>query len=255
MIFASRPALAQLLLEEGKVERTVNPGETIVASLSIHNTASYGVNVRLYWEDFMYTPPYDGTKKFLPAGSLPTSAIDMVRFDPQNITMEPFTKQKINYTIRVPQDIKGGYYGVLFAEQDLEEASKATGVRIISRVGCLFFLEAVDKNKSAKLENLFIEDGSLIGAFVNEGDVIEIPKAVYYVLDSEGLAVSRGEIEEFYLPMNDRYQFKIAIPEELDRGRYNMVLTFDLGEGGSIVKEINFVKDVNSNIELLAISD
>ena len=63
----TRTAFAQLLLEEGKIKLNVQPGETVMNSFFIDNTSSESFPVKVYLEDFVYVPPFDGKKNFLPA--------------------------------------------------------------------------------------------------------------------------------------------------------------------------------------------
>ena len=60
----TRTASAQLFLEQGKVKLTVNPSENVSQTLMVHNTPDKAVKVHVYWEDFEYITPYDGSKKF-----------------------------------------------------------------------------------------------------------------------------------------------------------------------------------------------
>ena len=112
-------AQAQLFLEQAKVSLDVSGGEHLNGSLLIHNTSSEAVNIKVYWEDFEYKPPYDGSKNFLPAGTAPASASQWVTFSPQTFSIPAFGQQKIDYTVSVPSQIQEGHYGVLFFERSV----------------------------------------------------------------------------------------------------------------------------------------
>src|SRR5277367_6586617 len=88
-------AHAQLFLEQGKLVIAVSGGEHTNGSLLIHNTSSEVANIKVYWEDFEYKSPYDGTKNFLPAGTSPASASEWVTFSPQVFTMPGFGQQTV----------------------------------------------------------------------------------------------------------------------------------------------------------------
>src|SRR5258708_4363490 len=95
-------AHAQLLLEQAKVSLDVSGGEHRNGSLLLHNSSSEPVTLRVYWEDFEYESPYDGTKNFLPAGTAPASASQWVTFSPQTFSIPAFGQQNIDYTVSVP---------------------------------------------------------------------------------------------------------------------------------------------------------
>ncbi len=250
-ILAPASARAQLLIEEGKVNLTVDPGQTIVNSLLVHNTSAEAFHVKVYWQDFKYKEPYDGKKDFLPSGSAPDSMAGWITFSPQEFDLPAYSKQKVTYTLKVPGEVKGGHYGVLFFEKGSLEKDKRTGVRVVTRVGCLFFTEARDRNKGGKIEALSLQGAALTGVFRNAGDVIVLAQGIYYIMDKEGMVIDRGELSRFYLPPAAKADFKLELPENLASGKYTLVLTFDLEEGDTLVKEVDLEKTDQNTIRLL----
>ncbi len=247
---------AQLMMDTTRVELEIAPSSSIVDSMSVYNTTDHEVNIRVYWQDFVYTPPFSGKKDFLPVGASDYSLGDWIRFSPQEFLLAPKESQKINYTIQVPANIHGGYYGVLFFEQIPKETeAKNKGVTIITRMGCLFYLESKDKIKKVFIDNIAGDIKSITGEIFNQGDVFVFPKGIYYILDAEGLVVNRGELEKIYLTPGNRAKFKIDISDDLARGNYTLVLTFDLMKGDSVVKEIDFQKSEFSEIQILQTRD
>ena len=250
------PSSAQLLIERSKVVETLSPGETLVGEVFLHNSSpDTPFSVKVYWEDFKYLPPFNGKKEFLPAGSTPGSLAKWANFSPQQFTLDPKTKQPINYSIQLPPDAKGGYYGVLFFERGDMQPSGQIGVNIIFRLGALFFIETVNKDKSAEITEVKIAESDILGLFSNLGDIILFPKGIYYILDGDGLVAERGELEKIYLPAGEKAEFKVSIPEALKAGDYTVVLTFDLDEGDSLVKEIDFNKAQGGRIEITGLRD
>ena len=71
-------ASAQLIIEQGKVREVVKPGQTLTGSINVHNRSKNPMTVVTYWEDFDYVAPYNGNKKFLPAGSSKNSCSSWV---------------------------------------------------------------------------------------------------------------------------------------------------------------------------------
>ena len=109
LLFTST-AFAQIFLEEGKIFRNVDKGDLINESMVVQNTSDESIDVLVYWEDFEYQPPYEGSKKFFPAGTTNNSANSWISYSPQKFTLAPHGKQKISYVIDVPPNAKGGYY-------------------------------------------------------------------------------------------------------------------------------------------------
>lgn len=234
---------AQILIEKGKVERTVQPGGTVMESFTVNNTTDKPVKVKAYFEDFIYEAPFDGKKKFLPAKTTDHSVSGWVNYSPNNFTLAPYGRQKISYIIKVPQDAKGGYYGVLFFEEDSGEVTpQKLGIRIVTRVGSLFFIETNNKSKQSLVKNITADGSTVEGEFHNAGDVIIIPNGTYFVMNQEGVALDRGEVDKLYLPPGESGRFSLDIDQNIPQGKYTVILTFDLQEGDVVVREVELEK-------------
>ena len=251
LLFFCQPSYAQLLMEKSKVQLTVDPGDTIVDSIALHNTSERPMELTIYWEDFEYLPPFDGKKKFMPAGTSPYSMAHWISYSPQEVTIPPQSKKDINFTIKVPRSATGGHYGVFFFEQGSRAKSDVTGVTIVTRLGSLFFIETAGKNKTSSLKDLTADGNRLEGIFVNQGDVILFPEGIYYIMDKEGLVSERGELDKIYLPPAQEAAFGLDVPNSLKAGEYTLVLTFDLGDGYSVVKEVDFRMNTDSTFDIL----
>lgn len=256
LMFSAPSAFAQVFIEQGKVEHLVSPGEKISAEVTIDNTTGKSVKVSIYWEDFMYQSPFDGAKKFAAAGTLPTSMAKWIQFSPRELILPAFGKASIAYVIQVPPNASGGYYGVLFVEPHNKELNTTDkGVRIITRVGSLFFVETGDRQKSARLDQVEFHSSELNAKLYNEGNVVLIPQASYYVMDREGIALDRGQLKKNYIPMNAAVDLSIAMSDDLPLGDHTLVLTIDLQDGDVLVKEIEFTKSSNKQYRLKTIRD
>lgn len=252
---AVRPASAQLLLETGKVALSLAPGETAVGEIKINNMTDKEVSVKAYWQDFIYTPPFDGNKKFLSPTTTSYSCTQWVSFNPQDFILKPFEKKIISYNIKFPAQAQGGYYGVLFFENSTGKKDSKTGVSVIARVGCLFFLETAGSLKSASVVDTSAVASRIEGEIQNKSQIILIPKGIFYIMNGEGMIVDRGEVDTFYLPPGQDVPFFINISDKVSSGTYTMVLTFDLGDGASLVQEIDFERSDNSVLKILQVRD
>lgn len=256
MFLSCVSAHAQVFIEQGKVNHVVSPGDQLSDSVTVHNTTDGNVRVRMYWEDFVYVAPYDGAKKFAPAATLGSSLASWVQFSPQYTELGPFAKTQIKYTIKVPSNARGGYYGVLFVEpQNKGMSDTDKGVRIITRVGSLFFVETGDRTKKASLKDATIDNGVFKARLTNEGDVVLLPQSSYYIMDRDGLMADRGELKKYYLPPEATADVELPISKTLVPGEYTVVLTFDLQDGDVLVKEIDISKNSDFDHKLHSIRD
>jgi P pilus assembly chaperone PapD len=243
-------AQAQVFLEQAKVSLTVSGGEHQNGSFLVHNTSSNPISVKVYWEDFKYKAPYDGTKIFLPAGTAPGSASQWVTFSPQIFTMPGFGQQRIDYSVSAPSQVEEGHYGVLFFESSAVTKVNSDNVSLVTRLGCLFFIEPSNKNKNAVLQDIQLKANSITASFVNQGNVVLIPRTTYYIMQDGGMVLSRGESKKLYVPPGASGTLEIPLKKKLDQGQYTLVVNSDLEEGDVVVKEIGLAVDAAGQLTI-----
>jgi len=227
-------------LENAKVNETVRAGETLVNSIRIHNRSDESMDIKIYWQDFEYVAPYKRQKKFYPMGTSKYTMGEWTAFSPQHMILPAHSAKEVTYTIQVPETASGGYYGALFFERGGPRGADSTGVNIVVRLGASFFIETVDKDKTATLADFNVVDNHLEASFSNSGNVFMIPRGIYYYINAEGLVVERGEMDKVYLPPEASVNVEAPVPSSLGDGQFLGVITLDLGDGYSLVKEIDF---------------
>lgn len=249
-VVLSPKASAQLFLEDAKKVLAVSGGQTVTGTLLVHNTATSPVDIRVYWEDFDYRAPYDGTKNFFPAGTGPESASQWVTFSPPVFTMPALGLQKIDYAVRVPASIQEGHYGVLFFEKSTSGQFSGGGLTIVQRVGCLFFIEPREKSKKSLLQNAVVQGDTVDIDFVNQGNVVLIPHTTYYMMQDGGMVVLRGDAKKSYVPPGATAKIEIPIKEKLNDGHYTLFVNSDLDEGDVTVKELSMAVDASGQMTI-----
>jgi len=244
------PSQAQLYIEQAKVNLQVAGGEHLNGSLLVHNTSADPLSIKVYWEDFEYKAPYDGTKNFLPAGTAPGSANQWVTFSPQVFTIPGFAQQNIDYSVAIPNGIQEGHYGVLFFERSSLGKINNDEVNLVTRIGTLFFIEPTKKNKSAVIQDISIKGNGLSATFVNQGNVILIPHTTFYIMQNGGLVFERGDSKKLYVPMGVSAPLNIVFKDKLKPGQYTVVINSDLDEGDVVVKEVALTVDDGGQITI-----
>ncbi len=248
-------AQAQILLQEGKVRKFFSPGQTISGKVVVHNTTDTKIFIKAYFEDFSYIPPFDGSKRFSFFGTTPNSLAGLISFFPDEFSLPAFSKHEVSYTFRAPDDALESYHGVLFFEDQDKQIDQRTGINIVTRVGSLFFLEKVNVLRQMDVFGFLVRRNKIQGTIRNISQTILIPDGIFYIMDSDGIAVDRGEVEALYLPPNEEAPFFMSIDEELKLGKYTLILTFDLGEGNVFVNEIDFEKTKERNLHIVQVRE
>ncbi len=223
--------------------------------------------MRLYLEDWRYTPAGDGTKEFVPPNSLASSCSSWVTFSPSEFSLPPFGKQRVSYSISAPEKASGEFFSVLFfentaGEQEIQEGKVGAGLTVAVRIATLFYVDIQGTvNRSAEL-------GALKAQKNDQGYTFEIPVhntgngditagGTYHIMDRDGVVAARGELVPSYTFGGDTANMKALWKDAIPPGHYTFVTTTDLGMGlketGSgkapvLVKEADVDVDANGEI-------
>ena len=248
VLFLAAPSVqaATIRLSSPKVELELAPGETYSGEISAENPADEEIKTRIYLEDWAYSPGGTGEKKFMPMGSAPLSASRWITFSPAEDLIKPFGRTTVRYTITVPPDAKGGYYSVLFFETILGSTKDDEGVSVLvaGRIGALFFVQikgTVEKTGTVEALEIKAPQGNkpveLITTFKNSGNVDITVAGNFLIMDSDGGVQGRGELNKIYTFPGTTEKGSTPWIGRLAKGNYQVLVTYDLGKGQSLVEE------------------
>ena len=228
-------------IDKSKIRHSVAPGESVYGEITVENSSAETRSLKVYLEDWYYLPTADGSKQFVPPSTTVLSCADWISFSPPELSLEPFSKKKVNYSIKVPQQAKGGYYAALFFEslfgklEGQEERISAT-MNIAVRIACLFYVEAKGTVKrGALLENLTcVKDKepntySVELDFLNEGNVDINAAGSCHIMDRQGMVYCRGQFNNIYTFPQGQAKLSAKCKGEVPKGNYDLILTIDLG--------------------------
>lgn len=272
-VFTSQALAINLpYLDKSKIRISVVPGQKKYGTITVENPTPEERSMRLYLEDWRYTGSGDGSKEFLPAGTLPQSCASWISFSPAEITIPAFGRQQISYAVSAPADVAGGYYAVLFFETTLGKLSPTQsgttgGMSLNIRIASLFYVEAEGTIKrTANLDNLVLEKNKTSSGldiqadFLNTGNVDITASGTFHIMDDEGVIYARGELNNIYTFPQEKVKLIGSWKEKIPAGKYDLVLTLDLGKaleesgmnkGQSLIKEAKI--DLAANGEVLSV--
>ncbi len=244
--FVSQTEAATIRISAPKVQLELVPGETYSGEIVAENPTTEAVKVKIYLEDWAYTPGAAGQKTFTPVGSTSLSCGKWITFSPSDTTIEPFGRLQLRYTIKVPPDAKGGHYAVLFFETILGAATDEEGVNVLvaGRIGSLFYIEAKGvAERKGKIESVNIKapEGNkpfeIVTTFANTGDVDITLNGKYLIMDKDGVVHGRGDLSSIYTFPGYKETEVTQWVGRLPKGDYQVLLTYDLGKGKTLVEE------------------
>ncbi len=235
------------IVEPGKTEVFLNPGENMVKNISVTNRVDKTVRFKLSTEDFVGTNDAKQPVVLLGDANSPSSLKDFIIPEITEFSLEFGEKITIPVTVSVPFDAEPrGYYGALIVSNDPDklpnENTKDTKgqTRIISRIGSLFLLKINGEGR----EEGEIDGFKLIGpsktfyskrpegfeiAFKNTGNVHLVPYGTITIKNIFGQVVKTLPVDAYFvLPDSTRYR-EVEWPGGFSLGRYSATLSLYKG--------------------------
>ena len=233
------PAIAGNIvnLDKTKIRLSIAPGKVKTGSIMVENNSAEPKSVRIYTEDWTYIPPFDGSKDFQPAGTTKFSCAQWISYEPADLTLGPFAKQQVNYSVRVPDGAQGGHYAVLFFENFVgKPGSEGVGVNVAVRMACLFYVEVDDGLKrEMSLGDLSVTKNGqkplqLSLKLANTGNTDITCGGTFDIMDATGMVYGRGDLSQAYMFPGDPGTVAGSWSLPLKQGSYSLVLTLDIGK-------------------------
>lgn len=236
LVFSYSQASDVVQLDPAKIRLVIAPGDAKTGSINVYNQSPEAKDVKVYAQDWVYLPVCDGTKDFKPAGTTELSAGSWISFVPSEFMIPAFGKKAINYSVRVPSDVNGGHYAVLFFENYLgEQKTPAEGVNVnlAVRVASLFYIEPKGTiERKAKIDNLKISKAKdkfyITADFTNTGNVDITARANFFIIDKKGVPYARGEFNEVYTFSKNVAVLSSSWKDKIPKGKYDLILTVDI---------------------------
>lgn len=246
----SARALELPSIDKSKIRLSILRGQSKYGEITVENSTPETRKITLYLGDWQYLPTSDGSKEFLPADTTPLSCASWISFSPSEITLPPFSKQKVSYAVKVPAEAKdGGHYAALFFENNFgkfetsQNEMRAT-MGIVIRLTTLFYIEVEGTVKrTATIGGLTATVGSdpktsLIKMdFYNTGNADITCGGTFHIMDKDGLVLSRKEFNNVYTFPDKSAKLSATYKDSLPKGIYSLVFTLDLGKA---LEEDNF---------------
>lgn len=237
-----------LRLAHPDVDVVMAPGDVRSDALTIENPSDETLTVRIYAEDWSYTNTGFGDKNFFPAGTLPKSASKWLVLNPLELELPPFSRRDVKYTLTVPKDpsMSGTYHSVIFYESNAGEMPGPSGAMVVvaARLGTVVRVGMKGTlQRSGKIEDVRITLSSgnqptlFELTFHNTGNTDIILKGNFIIMDGQGMPKARGKLGDLITESGQTVTRKSEWAGRLASGEYDVIFTFDLGEGQLLTEE------------------
>ena len=243
------PAQNDFVVEPGKTEIFLNPGESVIKNITITNRIGKNIKFKLTAEDMMGTDDPQSPIKLLGDERGPYSLKNFIEPEISEFSLNLGDRITIPVKVSVPIDAEPrGYYGALIVSNEpevlSEEQSKETEgkARLVSRIGSLFLLRINGEGK----ESGSLEDFKIIGPsktfyenrpkgfeilFKNDGNVHLVPYGKIIIKNILGKDVGMIPVDAYFsLPDSIRYR-EVLWSQGTGLGRYTANLSLYNGYG------------------------
>lgn len=232
-----------------KLKLTIKPGETSSGAIQVNNSGNKPVTVTAYISDWVYKSEGDGNKTFSPPATTPLSCAHWINLSSTEFELYPDEIRAVNYTVTVPDEATGGHYAVIFFESDMGiQEINGMNVKIKGRVGSLVYIESeghvIQKGEISRVKVEAPKGGDPLKIkvdFMNQGNVDITAKGTFHIIDQTGNIYARDKLEEMYTLPGDKVNSVTTWSGTLDKGEYDVILTYDLGKDQTLVKEAKLI--------------
>ena len=257
---------AGIRIDKPKIRISVESGSYDGGEIKVESTGNETLPVKVYLEDWVYSQQ-DGGKEFMPKATTPLSCSNWITFYPADFTLSSNGVQIVRYTVNVPKDARGGYYSVMFFEtgggeaKSLNEKGENINVKILNRLGALFYVEPKGTiQKTAEIKNIELlpklNNLAVTADFFNTGNTDITVKGTLDILDSQGFVYGRGVFDDAYTLAKEKAVLRSTIQSaKLKAGDYDLVITLEFDNGGSLTKETEFHFTSDGAITALKVKD
>ncbi len=248
------------VLEPGKMEIIVEPGETVTRTVSVTNRINRDVDFKVEVEDFIGSRDPQSPVTLLGDDKSPYSFKDNIKPEVDVFTLKFGQRIAIPVEISVPADAQpGGYYASVLISNEPSKTDQAisdqtTGkTKIVSRLGVLFFVRV----KGPTHEEGHVQDFRIAGPqnffhptspegfdilFENTGTVHLVPYGLITIKNTMGKPIKTLPVDAYFsLPNSLRYRTIVWEDSGFRLGRYTAVLELNRGYADQIdTKQITF---------------
>jgi hypothetical protein len=248
------------VLEPGKMEVVVNPGEKVTKYIAVTNRINDTIDFQIEVEDFVGSRDRDTPVTLLGDDRSPTSFKDGLIPEISAFSLKFGERITLPITIDVPVDAQpGGYYASVLVSNAPSKDQAGSGdsatvrTKIVSRLGVLFFIRV----RGPVNEDGALQDFKVAGPkkplyskapegfeilFENTGTIHLVPYGLITIKNTFGSPVATLAVDAYFsLPSSLRYR-DISWPSKgFHIGRYTATLNLNRGYGDIIdTKVISF---------------
>jgi hypothetical protein len=236
---AAGTGAAILQIDPPKIFLSIPAGETGSGKITLRNPSEQELKVKIYAQDWQYNDAHDGTKIFSAAGTLPLSCASWITVSQSDLSVPVDGQQDIYYTVKMPKDVSGGHYAVLFFESEMSKPTlaKTVSLGLTVRLGAIFYVESAGMTlRTAEVNKLSLQKPAInkpleIGLEItNTGNTDFLAKGTFHFINKKGLVFARSSFNQVYAFPAETAKLSGTWKQKLPKGTYDVIFTIDIGK-------------------------
>lgn len=239
------PAQGDFVMGPGKAELLVDPGQKITRDIFVTNRIGKTMDFKIDIEDFTGTRDPRNTIALLGNEKGPYSLKDYIHPEIDKFTLNYGERITIPVEISIPDNAEaGGLYGAVLVRTDPqgpnleEENDKAsTGVKVISRIGTLFFIRVKGDVVNNGLLKDFQADKKIYETspisfnvfFENNGSIHLNPYGIIEIKNYLGKKIDEIKLDPWFAMPDSLRARKVDWKKDFLFGRYTATVQINRG--------------------------
>ncbi|MGE5558668.1 MAG: hypothetical protein ACM3WV_08655 [Bacillota bacterium] len=212
----------------------VRPGGVYNGHLWVNGSPDRALQIRGYAQDWYLKST--GEMVCLQPNSLKRSAAGWIRFEPANFVIPAGGRQKVKFTVTVPENAEGGYWSLIFFQTVQAAPKNKTALTISGRLGVTFHIATGNPVAKVQLNQLKLSwnlsKRKITGTvkLSNVGNVLLHYQGRLEIRDLSNKIVARTVIQKSaVLPESYRTISLVCSGGPLPRGKYMALAIIDYG--------------------------
>ena len=209
-------------------------GETKNGTFDVYNRSDKEVYIKVNLKDWVVDKK-TSKRDFSNAGNNPKTLTDWMIVEPEGFLLGPDKHQTVRYTVKVPKDAKGGYWGLTcFTTKPLEkkggvvaagEVVSFLGLEVTNTIEKKIEIRDIKAYNDAKGMKLRVEIKNIGNAPI----FMPAPDGKYVIKNGKNETVAKGDLKgQMSLP-EEIIEYELVDPVKLEAGEYTAVIFFDYG--------------------------
>lgn len=239
------PESGDFILEQGKTEVALSPGESAATQVVVTNRAKEAVTFSVSVEDFGGSKSTDQNLVFWGDQKSPYSLKDYLKPEISQFTLNHGERITLPVAINIPATAApGGLYGavIITAQPTVKAAAGANQVQVVPRLASLYFVrikgDAVASGslkEFAASKNIYDQpDIDFRLLFENSGTIFVAPAGKITIKNIIGKIVGQVDIPGFYVMPDSLRQLKTDFKNQFMFGYYTANLDLNRGYGNEV---------------------